>query len=123
MGASAIPNADGTFTIVHGGGATTSTIYDAVHNTMNNGPTLTTAANCGFWSIPLQNDTYKTFVGVASGSIGSTTSMNYNPSTKTFVAGTVLTGAHGCGSFVFQRADGYWIALPPPVALAVPHPT
>jgi hypothetical protein len=37
--------------------------------------------------------------------------MVYNPSAKTFSAGTAFTTAHGCGAFAFQKADGNWLSV------------
>ena len=117
LGASAILNTDGTYTIVHGASSvqvaqTTSSIYDPVRNTvgtMQAGPTLTTGANCGFAAIPLKNGMYKILPGIADGTTGSATTMNYNPTSKQFTAGTALTTTlAGCGAFVFQRQDGFW---------------
>ncbi len=117
LGASAILNTDGTYTIVHGASSvqvaqTTSSIYDPVRNTigtMQAGPTLTTGANCGFAAIPLKNGMYKILPGRADGTTGSATTMNYNPTSKQFTAGTALTTTlAGCGASVFQRQDGFW---------------
>jgi len=111
-GSAALINTDGTYTIVHGNALTTSTVYDPGRNTVQTGPTLTTAANCGFWAIPLVGQNmYRVFPGVGPGVAGVTTTMNYDNQAKVFSAGTALTTAHGCGSFVFQRQDGYWVSV------------
>ncbi len=111
VGASAILNSDGTYTIVHGNALTSTTLYDPIRNTTSAGPVTTTAVNCGFWAIPLKNGQYKVFPGVADGIAGVTTSMNYDPRTKSFTAGIALASAHGCGSFTFQRQDGFWLTV------------
>lgn len=117
LGSMALLNSDGSYTIVHGGGTTTSSLYNPVRDTSGTlppGPTLTTAANCGAWAIPIKqpfNNQYKMFVGVAPGVAGVTTTMNYDANTKVFTAGTALTSVAGCGSFTFQRQDGYWLII------------
>lgn len=113
-GAMAILNSDSTYTIVHGGAATTSSIYDPVRNTIIVGPTLTTAANCGAWAIPMGlpfNNQYKVFTGAALLAAAATTTMNYDAVAKVFTGGTALTNGAGCGSFAFQRQDGFWITI------------
>jgi hypothetical protein len=117
LGSLAIPNLDGTVTIVHGGNLTTSSLYDPVRQVsgiMPAGPTLATAANCGAWAIPLRNGTYKFFHGAAVTSDGLTTAQTYDPRSKIFTNNTtypLTTNPHGCGSFVLQRADGFWISF------------
>lgn len=122
-GAFTMPNIDGTYTIMHGTSAAacavsavvTSSVYDPVRNTMVAGPTLTTTVNCGAWAIPMQfpgRHIYKVFVGAPAATVGVLTTMNYNAETKVFTAGTALvTNNHGCGSFAFQRQDGFWISV------------
>ncbi len=120
-GAQAILNKDGTYTIVHGGGLTTTTLFNPfadvkkpAGSTLSTGPTTSTAVNCGSWAIPLAGqlaDTYRVFVGFAPFATGNTTSMMYDAVAKQFTAGPALTGAHGCGSYAFQRQDGYWVTV------------
>ncbi|MGH7246076.1 MAG: beta strand repeat-containing protein, partial [Candidatus Levyibacteriota bacterium] len=122
MGATAILNADNTYTIVHGGGATSTSIFDPVGNqgagTLPAGPTLTTAANCGFFAIPMAApNSYQYFVapGVAQGVIGSRVGINYDAKAKVFTqdSATFFTAAQapGCGAHTFQRQDGYWLIV------------
>jgi hypothetical protein len=120
FGATAIPNADGTFTIVHGNGLTTSSLYDPVRmptftGVMSPGPTLTTAANCGFLAIPLKNGYYKIGPGYAPTAVGNTTAMSYDPRAKMFSAATATGGPFvatiACGATAFQRPDGFWIIM------------
>lgn len=115
MGAFPILNADGTYTIVHGGGVGTTTIYNPVTNRTFQGPlTGASVTNCGAWAIPMGmpfNNQYKVFIGAAPGAASVTTTLNYNAITKVFTAGTALTTASGCGSMAFQRSDGYWVIL------------
>lgn len=121
-GAQPILNADGTYTIVHGNGLTTSTLFnpfvDAVKPssvTLAAGPTLPTAANCGFVAIPLagaMTGSYRTYVGASPfNTAGSTVSLVYDSAQKVFLTGAVSAGAHGCGGFAFQRADGMWMVV------------
>jgi hypothetical protein len=115
LGASPILNDDGTYTIVHGGGLTSSSIYDPIKNTMITGPLLSTAANCGFFAVPLVGTnagSYRTSVGTASSTIGSTGSMMYNSKTKIFSNATALGAVVGCGGYAFQRQDGMWVTVP-----------
>ncbi|MBI5620863.1 SH3 domain-containing protein, partial [Candidatus Gottesmanbacteria bacterium] len=114
VGAGSIPNRDGTMTIVQGGAVSNTSVYDPVRNTMTAGPFTTTVANCGMWAVPLtaENDgIYRVFPGVAASTVGVTTSMNYDARTKVFSSATALTSTHGCGSFAFQRSDGYWLTV------------
>jgi len=114
IGAQAILNNDGTYTIIHGGGVTTTSIYNQMTNTMIVGPATTTAVNCGAWAIPLSlpnNNQYRVKVGAAAGAAANGTVMNYDANNKVFSAGTAFTtNTTGCGSVVFQRPDGYWVA-------------
>ncbi len=113
IGAQAILNNDGTITIVHGNATTATSIYNPITNSMIVGPITTTAVNCGSWAIPMllpHNNQYKVKAGVAAGATAVATGMmNYDADAKVFTAGPNLTSIAGCGSFAFQREDGYWI--------------
>jgi hypothetical protein len=121
FGAQPILNKDGTYTILHGGGLTTSTLFNPYTDpikpstvTLPVGPVTTIAINCGSWAIPLSGqlqDTYRVSPGVAPFIAGLTTSMTYDSVAKVFTAGPTQTGAHGCGSYAFQRQDGYWVSV------------
>ncbi len=121
FGAQPILNKDGTYTILHGGGLTTSTLFNPYTDpikpstvTLPVGPVTTIAINCGSWAIPLSGqlqDTYRVAPGVAPFVAGLTTSMTYDSVAKVFTAGPTQTGAHGCGSYAFQRQDGYWVSV------------
>ena len=123
FGAQPLLNKDGTYTILHGGGLTTSTLFNPYTDpikpstvTLPVGPVSTIAINCGAWAIPLAGqlqDTYRMFVGVAPFVTGITTnsSVMYDSVAKIFTTGPNLTNAHGCGSYAFQRQDGYWVSI------------
>ncbi len=114
-GASSILNTDGTFTILHGGAALTSTIYDPVRNTMLTGPATPVAINCGSWAIPRpKQNQYLVSFGAAAGAAVVATSTTYDAQLKIFspTAGSpALAVGVGCGGFVFQRQDGFWVSI------------
>ncbi len=113
VGALAILNNDGTYTIVHGNGIQTTSIYNPITNTMIIGPGTTQNISCGSWAIPMalpNNNQYKIKIGAAPGAAANGTTLNYDANSKVFSAGTAFTtNVTGCGSLAFQRQDGYWI--------------
>lgn len=120
IGATAILNADNTYTIIHGGGATTTSVLDPVGNqgpgTLPAGPTLTVAANCGFFALPMaapNSYQYTVFPGVGQSVTGIRTGLNYDAKAKVFTTNNTSfwPAALGCGAYAFQRQDGYWLAV------------
>jgi hypothetical protein len=113
LGAQAILNNDGSYTILHGNGTATTSIYSQMTNTMIIGPTAPALINCGSWAIPLSlpnNNQYRIKVGVAPAGAAAGALLNYDANTKVFSSQPALAVSTGCGSVAFQRPDGYWVA-------------
>ncbi|MCX6761278.1 MAG: hypothetical protein NTY33_00315 [Candidatus Moranbacteria bacterium] len=111
VGSQAILNNDGTYTIIHGNGVKTTSVYNPVTNTMIIGPDTTQNISCGSWAIPMglpNNNQYKVKIGAAPGAAANATTLNYDANAKVFSAGGGFTNSTGCGSIAFQRPDGYW---------------
>ncbi len=115
-----IKNTDGTYTLVHGGAAATTTLFNPYKDLQQGttalaaGPTSSSNITCGAWAVPMAGGNqglYRVFIGVGQFTTGVQTSMVYDANKKLFQAAANTGVAFGCGSYVFQRQDGAWMVV------------
>lgn len=101
-----IQRPNGTLLIVHGGVATTTSIYDPTPNTMSAGPALSASAGPGAHGLKRPDGTFL----IVHGNSSTSTSI-YDPVANTMSAGPTLSAVAGAGAHAIKRPDGTFLIV------------